>query len=331
MIDILIDPTLEDGLNILNTQYDLMETFPIPGIAFNLKRFERCKELAFMVKVNKIPELNEKLLTDCMLDTVYMNENPDYIQNIENLDVNCVLPLLSADMHESIAPIFETRLFKLMMTFNVMANIDRVDDRAYIALLSTVYLWCLEQYETRQSLAKMILETFHVLYAAKGIFYQIVDDMENDSSKFFLEPENKKVLSIVFAAVDYMVAYRNLEKDEQEEILERVWIHYFAKRLQEKTTPVQKLVTFNFEKSIIESFVLEIEGKKILENYWTSKEIVRDINKRFSNKDFNVTYDESQKAFINESGLKEDAEKKVCWTIMKTYHKKLTGEELKND
>ena len=149
LIDTLNDPTLEAGFEILNTQYDLMETFPIPGIAINLKRFERAQEIAFMVKVYKMPLLDENLLKNYMVDTVYMNDSPDYIQIVDNLDMNCVLPLLSTDMHKSIAPIFETRLFKLMMTFNSMGNIDRVDDKAYIALLSTVYLWCLEQYETR--------------------------------------------------------------------------------------------------------------------------------------------------------------------------------------
>ena len=177
----------------------------------------------------------------------------------------------------------------------------------------------------------MVLETFHVLYAAKGVFYNIVEDMEKDASKFFLNPENKKVLSIVFVAVDYMIAYRNFEEDEQLEVMEKVWIHYFAKRLSENTTSIQKLVTFNFEKSIIESFVLEVEGKKILENYWTSKEIVRDVNKRFSNKDFGIVYDENQKAFVNESGLKEDAERKVCWNVMKLYNKKLTGAEISDE
>jgi len=128
-----------------------------------------------------------------------------------------------------------------------------------------------------------------------------------------------------------MIAYRNFEEDEQLEVMEKVWIHYFAKRLSEKSTSIQKLVTFNFEKSIIESFVLEVEGKKILENYWTSKEIVRDVNKRFSNKDFGIVYDENQKAFVNESGLKEDAERKVCWNVMKLYNKKLTGAEISNE
>jgi len=127
------------------------------------------------------------------------------------------------------------------------------------------------------------------------------------------------------------IAYRNFEEDEQQEVMEKVWIHYFAKRLTESGTTIQKLVTFNFEKSIIESFVKEVEGKKILEKYWTSKEIVRDINKRFSNKDFGIVYDESQKAYINETGLKEDAERKVCWNVMKLYHKKLIGEEIDND
>ena len=177
----------------------------------------------------------------------------------------------------------------------------------------------------------MVLMTFHVLYAAKGVFYNIVEDMEKDASKFFLNPENKKVLSIVFAAVDYMVAYRNFGEDEQLEVMEKVWIHYFAKRLSEKTTSIQKLVTFNFEKSIIESFIKEVEGKKILEKYWTSKEIVRDVNKRFNNKDFGIVYDENQKAFINENGLKEDAERKVCWNVMKLYNKKLTGAEISNE
>lgn len=308
-----------------------METFPIPGFAFNLKRFEKAPESAFMVKVQKMPAIDDNLFSKYLVDTVFLNDSPDYIQKVDNLEVNCILPLLNPTMHSKIAPIFETRLFKLMMTFNVMGNIDRVDDNAYLSLLSTVYLWCLDNYEHREMIAKMILKTLHVLYASKGKFYELVNDMEKDCSKFFLNPENKRILSIVFVAVDYMAVYRKFEKDDQEEVLEKVWLHYFAKRLSEKSTTIQKLVTFNFEKHIIEGFLEQNQGKKILENYWTSAEILRDVNKKFSNKDFNITFDDNTKAYVNENGLKEDIERKVCWVIMKIWHKKVMGAEIDSD
>jgi len=133
-LDLLKDKTLIDGLRLLNSPYDLLETFPMVGIGFHMKRFEKVLDSAYCVKISKFPQLQESVFTKNVIDSVFMSENPDWIQTHEGMEVNCLLPLLDLNTDLEFCKIYETRLFKLLMTFNVTGNVDKIDDEAYLSL-----------------------------------------------------------------------------------------------------------------------------------------------------------------------------------------------------
>lgn len=282
------------------------------GVGFSLKRFEMASTSAFAVKAQKLPPRPD-FYTKRVIDTVFLSENPDWIQTHENMEVNCVLPLMTKDDLD-IAEIYETRLWKLLMTYNVMANIDKVDDDAHLSLLATLYIPLMHQIDdTAVELKKRLLQSAQVLYRAGGSFKDLVDKLMNDSSEVFSDKANEKILSKILFACEYMTAYEPFDKDELEEILEKTWVEYFAKRLQERDSNLEKMISFNFENNIVDTFLEDVKGRKIIEKYWTSREIIRDVDAKFSGKDFKVTFDPNSKAELNYSGLKEDTERKINW------------------
>ena len=296
----------------------------MPGVGFNLKRFEMAATSAFATKAQKLPE-RANFYTEKVVDTVFMAENPDFIQSVHGTEVNCVLPLMGKDELD-IAEIYETRLWKLLMTFNVMANIDRVDDDAHLALLATVYIPLMHQTDDAAvELKKRLLESVHVLYVAGGSFKTLVDKLIEDSSEVFGDKKNEKILSKIIFAAEYMTYYKKIDKDELEEILDKTWVEYFAKRLQERESSLERMISFNFEKNIVDTFLEGISGRKIIEKYWTSREIIRDVDSKFVAKNFKVTFDPNSKAGLNPTGLKEDTERKINWGVMNCWNKLITG------
>lgn len=85
-------------------------------------------------------------------------------------------------------------------------------------------------------------------------------------------------------------------------------------RFAETPNACEKMITFNFEGNLVSTFLKKVEGKKILEEYWTSREIIRDVDAKFSNKNFEIDTTGGSEAAVNESGLKEDSDKKINYT-----------------
>jgi len=128
--------------------------------------------------------------------------------------------------------------------------------------------------------------------------------------------ENTQCLSKVILAVLYLHFTYDLDKDELWEIYEKIWIEYFAKRFTHTPNACEKMITFNFEGNLVNTFLSKIQGKKILEAYWTSREIIRDVDSKFSNKQFDMGVDDSSEAAINENGLREDSDKKINYSVL---------------
>jgi len=65
---------------------------------------------------------------------------------------------------------------------------------------------------------------------------------------------------------------------------DRIWVEYFAHRVGPDYTTLSELISHDYEASIVNSFIEGLAGKKILEKYWTSKELVRDVHNIFVKK-----------------------------------------------
>jgi hypothetical protein len=310
-MDFLKDPTLSDGLGLLNSPYDLLETLPLVGIGFNLKRFDGSKDNSFLTKIQKMPTLSKT----AVVDTVFLNQNPEFIQKHGDMEINSVLPLLDPTVDLEFAEIYQTKLFQLLMTFNVTLNVDRIDDSAYLALLGSAVAHFVDSAkEITENVAvilKKISGTLEMLYTGKGVFYELVEAIEGDFAGFLGGAKETPEISNIILAVLYLHFNKNMEKDELWEIYEKVWIEYFARRFKSQPNACEKMITFNFESNLVSTFLEKVSGKKILEEYWTSREIIRDVDSKFSNKSFEINPSAGSNATINENGLREESDQKI--------------------
>jgi len=74
----------------------------------------------------------------------------------------------------------------------------------------------------------------------------------------------------------------------------------------------------------------EIEGKKILEKYWTSREIIMDVKTRFD-KNIKLDITDDTTVTLNEAGLYDDYSAEVPFILMKKIHRDIIGEEISDD
>ncbi len=81
--------------------------------------------------------------------------------------INAVLPLFE-ESDEDLAPLINSRLYHILMTFNVMQNVDTVFDTCYIALMANTFYHLITQYEKtswREGILKLLHSTLKVTYS----------------------------------------------------------------------------------------------------------------------------------------------------------------------
>lgn len=86
-----------------------------------------------------------------------------------------MLPLFDLEDGE-MSDLFNTRLFKLAVSFMVVQNIDTYHEEAYLALLGSTFLFLLRQpaSEWRDLLIKKIYTSIKVTYGANEEFKKFI-------------------------------------------------------------------------------------------------------------------------------------------------------------
>ena len=98
-------------------------------------------------------------------------------------------------------PLLQSKLYHILMTFNVMANVDTLFETAYLALLcnALVFLWSQpnNRQEWHEHLYNLIYKTMKIMYGeSKGFknYLKTLDDL-NDTNKKIKTFEEIKVKS----------------------------------------------------------------------------------------------------------------------------------------
>lgn len=129
--DVLREKTLEKALDLCQNQFDLFEAFELNGLPIRITRDK--------INLTKPFELDIKFIDPTKIVTssdVWNSKSAYTIKcNGNNEFVNAVLPLLDEDSHDLI-PFLESRLFRLIMTYNCFQEADRILDDAYLATLA---------------------------------------------------------------------------------------------------------------------------------------------------------------------------------------------------
>ena len=180
----------------------------------------------------------------------------------------------------------------------------------------------------------------------------MVESWLGDCSKASVWGTGYKDLSQIVTVLGYIKKWKqDVDTDELEEIMQKLWVEYFARRVwpasfvkgkkadpkkdatdakEESNNNIGKLVTFNFETALVQGFLGDISGKNILKKYWTSKEIIRDVQEKFSNS-LNLTIGGDTSATVSENGLKEDGDSEINYSLVKNLNLSLLGEEVTHD
>jgi hypothetical protein len=140
-----------------------VQSFPIVGYSLKVKRYDGSMINPWKVRVLQLAKTHNSI------DSVYLANNSNKYElsvgdgKVE--EINAVLPLFAEDDVEMSA-LFNTRLFKLAVSFMVVQNIDTYHEEAYLALLASTFVFLLKepQSEWRDNLIKKIHSSIKVTY-----------------------------------------------------------------------------------------------------------------------------------------------------------------------
>jgi hypothetical protein len=277
------------------------------------------------------------------IDTQWLSTDPEFQQKLDNFgDVNAVLPLFDPSKDASMGEILETRLFNLLMNFNVTLNIDQIDQTPYISLLTHAYLFCYDnilkktRVEEMTKLSNYVLDTLELLSKMNGKFAKILNSFEKNLNEVMTYKEYKATkdvngyedLSLVLTVIMLLKKKKNYDSDELEEMMHKFWVEYFWNR--SKNTGLDKLVLFSFEEANVEQFMSLMEkDNEVLKRFWTTNDISRNCAKVYKEVSAKITMDNTDSSLkLNQNGIRGDTENKVTYEIMKACHLEVVNNEV---
>ena len=97
-----------------------------------------------------------------------------------------MLPLFDEE-DEEMSEIFNTRLFKLAISFMVVQNIDTYHEEAYLALLASTFVFLLKEpnSEWKENLLKKIHSSMRVTYWQQPSFRELIAEGLKNPYKLF--------------------------------------------------------------------------------------------------------------------------------------------------
>lgn len=223
--DVFLEERFTEGLEQCESQFDLIESLPVVGLAAKVKRSLKvaddpwqCDVLAVTKELKAVNSL-ELFHNDYKMQWKGLKE--------EKLDfVNCVLPLLGPK-EKDMLPLVGTKLFSVLMTFVVSQNADAVYDDAYLSLLanSLVYLIDQPQSKWKDELWNRILTTIIMVYIDSAAIKECI-------GKMLATPEvtvqQSNDLAKSFALLLAMQERGTISKEQAELVLHHICIKCFG-------------------------------------------------------------------------------------------------------
>ena len=161
--DVLLDPGFDKGLSSCDSQFDLVETFPVVGLALQVKRPPGLDVDPWLIDVRSIAKHNKQMDSFSLLKSDFRMVLSTGSGETEV--INAVLPLFTlkdGDMQ----PLLSHGIFNLLMTFVVQRNVDTLDPFAYLALLGNTWIHLLgtPDSEYKAQMIQSIQETIQLVY-----------------------------------------------------------------------------------------------------------------------------------------------------------------------
>lgn len=312
---ILGDNTLEAGLRQFHSPLDFLDIFPLFGIAVNIKRNDGSLDDAYKVSVKSFKNsIIDSSTFDFATHKLMLNGSEEF---------NGLCPLISKE-NAYLAPLFNTNLMRYIISYNTTEQLDKIIPNSWLVLLSDLFILSISNED--DSLLNRVLDTFSAMREFAP-FNEIIEGIEaNDSSVYkLLERRSTFLLSHYFVAKN-----SDFDEDEMEEIIQKMWIFYFQKRLT--TSPIKDFVDSEESQGLKNAILEKYSDEYLLQKFFTRGEVARHINNKIM-KEMNEVSGNLTAGTIKlvPGGFTADTNMPVSYKLMKALTKKLKGDSKLTD
>lgn len=252
---IFLESDFLKGLEMCNTQFDLIESFPVWGFPMRLKRYEGSKENPWLTEVKLI--VDQKPIDSIeVLKAAYALELK---VDGKTETINAVLPLF--DKHDAdLFPIVSSRFHHLLMSYNVVLNVDVLFEEAYLSLLANalIYALGLPESDWRDRLLQAIHISCNVVYGKDVNFLKYQEGLTKDPALCIAKDEEQ----LRFGSIDlskallhaFILKQENKVTEEKlAKIFDAIYQGYVLKIMKDKDTKIESYLKVKTQGTSIEA------------------------------------------------------------------------------
>lgn len=310
------DESFRAGLKKLESPLDFLDVFPIYGAGLVVKRPDGSNTDASKVATSNYSKT--ATLDSSTFD--FATYKLEVQEGEENIGFNCVCPLLGPKDHY-LAPLFETNLMKYALSFNVTQELDAVNDSSWLVILGDLFIHAMKKddFETVEKVAS----TLQALKEDKE-FKMIYEGVEANDSSIYSKFKSEGL----FYATMYAISQEGeLDSEEKDEIVQKIWIRYFGERLTNDsiTSFIQTESAKNLKVGIMAKYTPQV----LCDKFYTSREVVRHIKNNFHQELDEVAGEQQSTGLaLLPSGFTSDVNKFISYAFLKKLALKINGSKL---
>eukprot|EP01016_Furgasonia_blochmanni_P034069 TRINITY_DN3632_c0_g1_i2.p1 TRINITY_DN3632_c0_g1~~TRINITY_DN3632_c0_g1_i2.p1 ORF type:complete len:801 (+),score=200.79 TRINITY_DN3632_c0_g1_i2:442-2844(+) len=236
--DVFLEPDFQEALALCDSQYELVEALPLVGHAVKIYRSDASRINPWLIHVQSVAKHHK------VLDTVSMMGDGNRLKlktgNNDEEYVNGVVPLFDEEVDTDLKPYISSKLFQVLMTFNVMTNVDTFYENAYFALLGNLqyYLMTQPESEWRNSLMELVRQTFKLAYGGNQEIKDYLKQLLGNKPELAMVTENPSQtakcedLAKSIFLLDYAVSRKLVTEPAQvEKIVQLIIREFFGRAL----------------------------------------------------------------------------------------------------
>jgi hypothetical protein len=256
---LLKDETLASGLRKFNSPLDFLDTFPLFGAALNIKRADGTANSVWKASVKSY--FNSEVETSTFDFATYS------LQIKEGEQTNCVCPLISKE-DAYLAPLYNTNLIKYLISYNVTEQLDFINDDPWLLMLSDLFVLAYKAED--KAMVARIMETLDALFGVDKTIGDLIEAIEVEDLD---EYKNFKRKSTKILLHYYVMQRSELEDEEKENIMQRLWVMYYRYRLSSES--IKAFVQTEAMSGLQEAIMAKYTPEYISQKFYTTQEVVR--------------------------------------------------------
>lgn len=274
-IDVLTDSGFLDCLfhPTVSSQYNLIECMPVVGLSLKAHIPQGAIINPWLVRVDSVSRVTPYLDSSTLLEL----KGDDGIAILpcgleENELVSVVCPLLTPHTSAALAPIFSSKLYQILMTYQTTQNVDTLHKSSHMALLASLLAFLVADTEShwRDDLLDTVTFTAmsiirHAVHGKAGNTYL---DVLSRTPQYALVtyhktlPKTCECISKALIAVAVLLRDRNDNDIEWDELWEKLVLEYIGRAVlsDDPTRRWDKWFTINSLETLSEVAFEDIFG-----------------------------------------------------------------------